>query len=153
MQTFGEYLRKHRLKYNLSITEVAHRCNLNISHYINLENNCCELTFSVLRCLCKEFQIDLTALTNQFPRYQIAQNSAVSSTDPSGFAYTIEVYYTQLPFYSECNCIFRYVDLSSDKQEIENLVELMNKLQLPIYQIDDVIEDFISRSYPCHSEV
>jgi hypothetical protein len=46
---------------------------------------------------------------------------------------------------SECDTfIFHYSDLTTEKDELESLVDRMNQGQLQLVHVEDVIEDFLA---------
>lgn len=140
-------LKKHRMQCHLTPTEAARQCNLAVSYYSKIENNQWDLSFSTLRRMCNGLGInliDLTKVFSEYPQYILTESILVANADTSILTYNIEVYFPELSCDSDDGYVFRYANLSTNKEDVERLVDLMNTLHLSVYHVEDVIEDFLS---------
>lgn len=145
-----DILQQIRPNQHLTERETAHQHNLSGSHYSDIPNHSYDLSFSVIRQFCKRLHIRIDSLIDPFdeyPKYVLTESSITNSTANSILTYNIEVHYPcALDDSSDKYFVIRYADISTNKQDVENLVCLMNSLRLSIYHIEDVIEDYLS--YP-----
>ena len=129
--------------------ETAARCRINYVEYDNIEQGKCEITIGLLQALSDGLGVNFFELLgidmNQIPRFSCYEGFLVTEDMDKARTYGIAVCCQANMNLTECGTFtFLYSDLSTEKDALVSLVELMNREQLELIHMEDVIEDFLS---------
>lgn len=139
-----------RIRTNKNITkrETAAQCRINYEKYEKIEQGKCDITIGTLHALSNGLDINFFELLGidmyQIPRFSCYEGILVTEDMDEVPTYGIEVCCQANMIPTECGTFtFLYSDLTTEKDALVSLVELMNREQLELIHVEDVIEDFL----------
>lgn len=138
-----------RTDKKLTSREFAARCHINYSAYRKIEQGIYDDTIGVFTALSDGLGVSFLELmgidTNQIPRFSYYENRLVTEDMEEVRTYGIAVCSkTNMVQAENGTFTFHYSDLTTKKDELANLVDLMNREQLSLAHVEDVIEDFLA---------
>ena len=147
-EQFTSNLIRIRTDKNLTKRETAVLCRINYKEYGKIEQGECDITIGTLHALSNGLDINFFELLEidmyQIPRFSCYESFLVTEDMDEALTYGIEVCCQANANLTECNSFtFLYSDLTTEKDALVSLVELMNREQLELIHVEDVIEDYL----------
>ena len=137
-----------RLDRRMTKRETATRCRIHYEKYEKIEQGQEELTIGLLNALSNGLGVNFFELMEidvyQIPKYVCYESLYVTEDAEEVSTYGIAIN-CQTVTSSVCGAFrFHYSHLTTEKDELERLVNLMNREQLQLIHAEDVIEDFLT---------
>ncbi len=147
-EQFTSNLIRLRIDKNLTKREMAAQCRINYEKYEKIEHGECDITIGVLHALSDGLDVNFFELLgidiNQIPRFSCYESLLVTEDIDEVLTYGIAVCCQATMILAACDTFaFLYSDLTTDKDALVSLVELMNRERLGLIHVEDVIEDFL----------
>jgi transcriptional regulator with XRE-family HTH domain len=138
-----------RIDRRMTKRETAAQCRINYVEYDRIEQGKCNISVGVLYALSDGLGVNFFEIMGidmyQIPKFSCYESRFVTEDMEEIRTYGIEVCCQTAMTRSECDTfIFHYSDLTTEKDELESLVDRMNQGQLQLVHVEDVIEDFLA---------
>lgn len=137
-----------RTDRNLTQRETAAQCRINNTAYGRLEQGECEFTIGLLNEISDGLGANSTEFLkidkNQIPMFSYYENCIVTEDMGEVRTWGIAVCSKTNTILSESGTFtFYYSNLTTEKDDLVDLVDLMNREKLSLAHVEDVIMDFI----------
>jgi hypothetical protein len=129
--------------------ETATRCRIHYEKYEKIEQCQEELTIGILDALSEGLGVNIFEYLGidvfQIPQFSCIESGFITEDQVEIATWGIEVCCKTTSNPSKCNVFtFYYPDLTTEKEELLRLIDLMNREQLQLIHVEDVIEDYLS---------
>lgn len=146
---FASELIHIRTDRNLTQRQTAARCRMSLAAYSRIEQGECELTLDLLGALSCGLGVGFSKLMgiepDQVPRFFCYENQIITEDAEEIHTWGIAVCSATNAVLSPSGTfIFYYSNLTTQKDALANLVDLMNRDHLELVHVEDVIEDFLT---------
>lgn len=147
-EQFISNLIRIRIDKNITKRETAARCRINYEKYEKIEQGECDITIGLLHSLSRGLDVNFFELMGidvyQIPRFSCYESFPITEDMDEAHTYGIAVCCQATMIPATCDTFtFLYSDLTAEKDALVSLVDLMNREQLGLIHVEDVIEDFL----------
>ena len=148
-EQFPDHLIRIRQNQRITRREAAARCRINDLVYAKIEQGECEITIGILKALSEGLGVNIFEYMG-IDVFQIPQFSCIESVFITEDQVEIAIWGLAICCKATMNSssldafTFHYPDLSTDKEKLLSMIDLMNHEQLQLIHAEDVIEDYLS---------
>ena len=138
-----------RIRTNKRLTrrESATKCHINYTTYCKIEQGCFDETLQLITALSRGLEVNFLELlgidVNMIPSYSYYEKRIVMEDKKVVRTYGIAVC-SKASAMACGKFVFHYSNLTTKKDELISLVNLMNQGELQLTHVEDVIEDYIT---------
>ena len=138
-------IKQLRLAHNITQEEAAFRCDISPIHYKSIENCKADLDVDVLDKLSYGFDISPAELVGIYSTKHTLIFSCIESEFTSEDLVKIRTYGIKVETIMEGDIIpvMMCPNISTDKSKVLLFLSVLNRLQLSVGHIGDVVEDFL----------
>ena len=148
-EQFPDHLFRIRQTQRMTRREAAARCRINDSEYAKIEQGERDITIGILDALSEGLGVNIFEYLGidvfQIPQFSCIESVFITEDQVEIATWGIAVCCKPTSNPSKCNVFtFYYPDLTTEKEELLRLINLMNREQLQLIHVEDVIEDYLS---------